>query len=56
MRHRLYYHLVWTTKDREPLIDASVARFLCKFLRAIAVEERGRVLEIGMFRRTCTYS
>lgn len=48
MRHRLYVHIVWTTREREPLIDADVARFLCRYLRAIAQQERSRVLEIGM--------
>ena len=46
--HRLYFHIVWTTRDREPLISAEVATFLCSFLRAIAVQERVRILEIGM--------
>jgi putative transposase len=50
MIHRLYCHVVWTTRDRAPLIDAGLARFLCKFLRQVAHEERTRVLEIGMVR------
>jgi len=48
MRHRLYCHLIWRTRDNAPLIDAPVARFLCRFFRAIAREERARVLEIGL--------
>ena len=48
MRHRLYVHLVWTTRGRERLIDLDLARFLCRFLRAIARKERAYVLEIGM--------
>jgi putative transposase len=48
MYHRLYLHLVWTTQDREPLIDLGVARFLCRFLRSIARRERAYILEIGM--------
>ena len=50
MRHRLYIHLVWTTRGREPLIDVELARFLCRFLRAIARKERAYILEIGMVR------
>ena len=50
MRHRLYVHLVWTTQGREPLIDLELARFLCRFLRAMARKERAYVLEIGMVR------
>ncbi len=33
VRHRLYVHLVWTTRGRERLIDPDLARFLCRFLR-----------------------
>ena len=48
MRHRIYYHIVWTTRGRAPLIDAGLATFLCRFLRQMAREERAHVLEIGM--------
>jgi len=48
MRHRLYVHLVWTTRARAPIIDAALARFLCRFLRAMARKERAYILEIGM--------
>ena len=50
MLHRLYYHVVWTTRDREPLIDAGLARFLCTFLRGVARQERAVILEIGLVR------
>lgn len=46
--HRLYYHVVWTTRDRQPLIDASYAVFLSRFLRAVAKQERAQTLEIGI--------
>lgn len=48
MWHRIYVHIAWTTRDREPLIDAGVAEFLCRFLRDIARQERAHILEIGM--------
>ncbi len=48
MRHRLYYHIVWTTRQREATINADVARFLVRCLRAIVRQERGRLLEIGI--------
>src|SRR3954462_863360 len=48
VRHRLYLHLVWTTRAREPLIDCALARFLCRFLRAMARKQRAYGLEIGM--------
>jgi len=47
---RIYCHIVWTTRDRQPLIDAGLARFLCGFLRAVATQENARILEIGMVR------
>jgi len=48
--HRPYCHIVWTTRGREPLIDAGLARFLCAFLRGVAGQERTQILEIGMVR------
>ena len=48
MRHRLYIHLIWTTRNREPLIDRDIARFLCRFLRAMARKEQAHILEIGL--------
>src|SRR5437879_4128508 len=48
MRHRLYYHITWTTLNREPLIDNGIAEFLCRYLRVVAHQERARVLEIGV--------
>ena len=48
MRSRLFYHLVWTTDHRTPLIDVEGARFLCRVLRPMAHENRAEVLEMGM--------
>ncbi len=50
MIDRIYCHVVWKTRDRQPLIDAGVARFLCGFLRAVAAQEGARILQIGMVR------
>ena len=50
MIDRIYCHVVWTTRHRQPLIDTGSARFLCDFLRAVAAQERARILEIGMVR------
>lgn len=50
MWHRLYYHLVWTTLERAPLLDARCASFLCRFLRAAGAEHRTRILQIGAVR------
>jgi putative transposase len=48
MRHAIYLHLVWTTRDRQPLICHARAQFLRRYLRAIAREERAVVLALGM--------
>ena len=50
MRHRLYLHFVWTTRDREPLITREVADFLDRYLRDIALQERSLVLACGMVK------
>ena len=48
MRHRILYHIVWTTQFRAPLIDIKAARFLCNTLRTLAREHRSVILELGM--------
>ena len=48
MRHRIYAHVVWTTRGRARFIDLRVARFLDRFLRDVARQERTLVLEAGM--------
>jgi putative transposase len=48
MRHRLYYQIVWTTRDRRPLINAESATFLTRIARGITRQERGQLLEIGV--------
>ena len=48
MRDRLYVHLVWTTREREAIIDLAVARFLERFLTAVARQERAGVHALGM--------
>jgi REP element-mobilizing transposase RayT len=50
MPAQLYVHIVWTTRDRDPSIDAPIARFLRRYLRAIAAQERAAILEIGIVR------
>jgi REP element-mobilizing transposase RayT len=48
--HRLYCHAIWATRERHSIIDAGLAAFLCRFLRAVARQERAHILEIGMVR------
>jgi REP element-mobilizing transposase RayT len=46
--HRLYVHVVWTTRGRAPVIDAALAGFLCRVLRGLARKDRCYLLEIGI--------
>ena len=50
MRHRLYVHVTWTTRDREPRIDAPAAKILERLLPSIARQERAAVIELGIVR------
>ncbi len=50
MRHRIYVHITWTTRDREPAIDADSASLLHRLLPAIARQERAHVLELQIVR------
>jgi REP element-mobilizing transposase RayT len=48
MRSRLFFHLIWTTRGRRPLLNASAAGFLERYLRAVARQERSHVIALGM--------
>jgi REP element-mobilizing transposase RayT len=50
VHHRLYVHIVWTTRRREPTLDAASAVFLAGFLPAVASQERSRLLAFGAVR------
>jgi REP element-mobilizing transposase RayT len=50
MRHHLYVHLVWTTRDREPSIDARLASFLEPYVRRVCLQERAEALAVGIVR------
>ncbi|MBI1909794.1 MAG: IS200/IS605 family transposase [Deltaproteobacteria bacterium] len=45
--HRLFYHLVWSTKNREPFIQPEVEKRLYPFLRKKTVELNGVFLEMN---------
>jgi len=47
---RIYAHLTWTTFARLPLIDATVATFLERFLAAECQRHGSQMLAIGMVR------
>lgn len=46
----MFYHLIWTTRRRRSLLDAGAARFLERYLRAVARQERARVIALGVVR------
>ena len=50
MRDRLYVHIVWTTRNREPTIEAPAAAFLARYLRAVARQERAGFHALGIVR------
>ena len=50
MYHRMFLHVVWTTRDRERLLNADIANFLENFLPAIAQQERATLLALGAVR------
>jgi len=50
MRDRIHVHVTWTTRQREPLIDAAAMGILKRLLPSIARQERAVVLEMGVVR------
>jgi REP element-mobilizing transposase RayT len=48
MRHRIYVPVVWTTRFRRQLIDATIADILCPLIRNVAEQEKALVLGIGL--------
>jgi putative transposase len=50
VRSRLFFHIIWTTRGRQPLLNSPAARFLDRYLRAVARQERSQVIALGMVR------
>ncbi len=48
MRDRLFAHVVWTTRDRAPLIDGPLAEFLAHLFPITCRQERAHLLELGI--------
>jgi len=48
MRHRLFMHVVWTTRNRQALVDLQAAEFLAEHLPVIARQERARLIQAGI--------
>ena len=44
---QLHYHLVWSTKDRQPIIDNEFKENLYKYLAGGVKGEGGQLIEIG---------
>jgi putative transposase len=44
---RLYYHIVWATRDRKPIIDADVARIVEIAARAACRDVEAQVFAFG---------
>jgi putative transposase len=50
MRCRLFVHIVWTTRNREPTLNSGAATFLAAYLPAVAQQERSLLLALGIVR------
>ncbi len=48
MRHRLFVHLTWITRDRRPLIEVRRAEFLTRYLPCVARQERAEIWAMGI--------
>jgi putative transposase len=48
--HRLYIHLVWTTRDRRPYIDSAAATWFDEFFRRTALREEVEVVALAILR------
>ena len=48
--HQLYFHLAWTTLERQPMIDRTTQDLLNDFLRRTAVRERTEVVAIAILQ------
>ncbi len=48
MHDRIFLHVIWTTRNRAPLIDLARARILADQLPVIARQERTRILAMGI--------
>jgi len=48
MRHRLFIHVVWTTRYRQATLCLESAEYLAEHLPIIARQERARVIETGI--------
>jgi putative transposase len=45
---KLYYHLIWSTKYRDPVIDGQIESIVRRSIHGMAEERRAQVWAIGM--------
>ncbi len=48
--HQLYFHLVWTTRDRLPMIDEATRRFLDEFFKKTAARHESQIIALAILQ------
>ena len=48
--HQLYFHLVWTTRDRLPMIDTATRAFLDEFFKKKAAKQESQVVGLAILK------
>jgi putative transposase len=48
--HQIYFHLTWSTLNRQPMIDVPTRAFLDEYFRKIAIQERATIISAGFLR------
>ena len=48
--HQLYFHLVWTTLDRRPMIDEATRRFLDEFFKKTAARHESQIIGLSILQ------
>ena len=48
--HQLYFHIVWTTRDRLPMIDGATRQFLDEFFRKTAARHESEIVGLAILK------
>jgi putative transposase len=48
--HQLYFHIVWTTRDRLPMIDEATQQFLDEFFKKTAARHESQIIGLAILR------
>ena len=48
--HQLYFHLVWSTLDRRPMIDETTRQFLDEFFRKTAARHESEIVGLAILK------